>query len=110
MPYKAGETTILRLNYMRNGVVYNVGVVDNISDGSDRPIGPDGGLDIPPWVWWLLAGVLVLVVFVLIATLLPDGINIVISILTAIGKGIYFILSLPVRFIRWIAERRGGDK
>ena len=103
------DVSLLRLKFVTDGKVYNLGVVDNKQTGSDKPVG-GSGQSIPSWAWWLFAAFIALVVFVLVVIFLPNGINIVLSIFKAIGKGIYFILSLPVRFVRWIAERRDGGK
>ena len=106
------DVTVLRLRFETDGKVYDLGVVDNKQTGSKDPVGWIDG-DIPQWVWWLIGGIALIVVLIVIVAVLPNGINVVISVATVIGKGVVTVLSLPFRFVYWlvdcIAKRRDGD-
>ena len=93
------EVTILRLKFETDGVVYNLGVVDNKQSGDDvpgnNPYNPLGS--IPWWVWALIA----LACLILIAVI----VNPVASLLLLILKGVWWIVSAPFRFIGWIVRK-----
>lgn len=94
---EVSSVSILRLKFETDGVVYNLGVVDNKQSGDDVPGNyekPDG---LPWWVWALIA----LACLILIAVV----VNPVASLLLLILKGVWWIVSAPFRFIGWIVRK-----
>ena len=94
---EVSSVSILRLKFETDGVVYNLGVVDNKQSGDDVPGNyekPDG---LPWWVWALIA----LACLILIAVV----VNLVASLLLLILKGVWWIVSAPFRFIGWIVRK-----
>ena len=98
-----GDVTILRLMFETDGIVYNLGVIDNKQTGSNQPSNVtevkvslnDKGKRI---VWLLL----LILLLVLLAPILPYVIQFII-----------FIISLPFRLIGWLirlVKRRREDK
>ena len=98
-----GDVTILRLKFETDGIVYNLGVIDNKQTGSPEPSNTtsvkvslnDRGRGI---VWLILLILLV----ILLAPILPYVIQFII-----------FIISLPFRLIGWLirlVKRRREDK
>ena len=90
-----GDVTILRLKFETDGVVYNLGVIDNKQSGGDEPINDEEiGIEVNPQ-WWktVLAVLLLLIVLVILAPVLPY-----------IGQAIVWVISLPFRLIKWIID------
>lgn len=90
------QVTILRLKFETDGVVYNLGVIDNKQSGDNIP---DNNYDnsfrhVEWWVWALIA----LACLILIAVI----VNPVASVLLLILKGVWWLVSAPFRFIGWV--------
>ncbi|MBD5131343.1 MAG: hypothetical protein HDT28_01930 [Clostridiales bacterium] len=110
LEYRATDTTILRLNYVRDGKTYNVGVVsDKQSSGTniDNVIEDwsfkDWWESVKAWFkkyWhWLVIAVVGVIAIIILSPFLP-------LIFTAIGhlfvllfKGLWWLISAPVRLI-----------
>lgn len=110
---RVSDVTLLRLEFETDGEVYNLGVVDNKQTGSKDPIGVIVG-ETPDWVWWLIGGIALIIILIIVVAVLPNGINVLITLITAIGKALFAVVSLPFRFIYWIVDsisgRKGGDE
>ncbi len=92
------EVMILRLKFEKDGKVYNLGIVDDKTSGSDRPTGGDVQPDINlgcSGINWkhILAIVLLLVLLIILAPFLPYVIQAVI-----------WIVSLPFKLIAVIIK------
>ena len=90
------EVSILRLKFETEGVVYNLGVVDNKQSGDLVP-GNEQFPDIPRWVWIVIAIVAVLILVIV----LPPVAKIVLFLL----QGVWFIVSAPVRLIIYLVDK-----
>lgn len=107
---KVEEVSIMRLKFETNGVVYNLGVVDNKQTGSDVPSGKtktwfEKLLEFLKEYWWLV--LLGLVVLFIVIAFLPSVLNFLFWLLkvVAIGfwyvlKGIWWVVSLPFRIFK----------
>ena len=89
-----GDVTILRLKFETDGVVYNLGTIDNKQTGSDKPINEEhyevGLSDTGKWILAIIALILLLVIF---------G-----PILPYIAKAIVWVISLPFKAIAAIVK------
>lgn len=136
------DETILQLNYEKDGKVYNLGVIDNKqSPAPDAPpdnttdlFNPFNGLD-SFWNWlvkvwnsivnfftgksdWWVYVVVVIAALILLPTILglliPAFGKLLLKILKALGKGLWWLICLPFRIIaapfKAIAKRRKKDK
>jgi hypothetical protein len=108
------DETILRLEFVTDGVLYNLGVVDNYQSGDGVPDNTeDYGFNQEYWndlfsqlegwfkIFLIVIGLVFL--FVLIFFLIKP----LRAIVKIIFKGIGYILFAPFAFIRWIT---GGKK
>ena len=100
---KVDDVTILRLKFETDGVVYNLGVVDNKQSGS---IIPDNSDDLQDKFRLIIALVLLVLLVVLLAPFLPMVINVVVAIIKTIFKILLFILSLPFKLLKVIFKKR----
>lgn len=100
---EVSNVTILRLKFETDGVVYNLGVVDNkqsptINQGPDNENTMDWELpswdDLPEWFVTVLMVLAIVVVLVIFGPILPY-----------IVKAVIWIVSLPFRFIGAIVKR-----
>lgn len=101
------EVTILRLKYLTNGKVYNMGVVSNVQTGGGSAGG--AGKEIVPWWVWVLIGLVVVVILCLLIK--PLG-TLAALILKGIGIGLkwtcivlYYVIISPYLLIKWIAQK-----
>ena len=101
-----GDTSILRLKYKKDGVTYNVGVLDTRTSYIP-PLKSDD-----PWAWlkdilnwikdnwyWLVIGVVVIFALIMLAPFLPSiaiGIG---NFLLLLLKGLLWLITLPFRGI-----------
>ncbi len=123
------EVTILRLKYMSNGLIYNLGVIDNKQTGSsvNNPDNDQGQIIVDKlqalWdsitdffkrlgdffakYWW----VILIVVGVIALSLLAAFVKPIAKILWWILKIIFYIVTLPIWLIIWgvRAVKKGRD-
>ena len=117
--YRAADTTILRLNFITDGLAYNLGVVDNKQSGS----GEKDNIEQDPLDWfkailqwikgnweWLVpvivGSIIAIVLLIVFAPFLPIILSGIVSVLKAFGhcllwllKGIWWLISAPFRLI-----------
>jgi len=98
-----GDVTILRLKFETDGIVYNLGVIDNKQTGSPEPSNTTSVKvslnDQGRGFLWLI---LLILLVILLAPILPYVIQFII-----------FIISLPFRMTGWLfklVKRRREDK
>ena len=84
-----GDVTILRLKFETDGIVYNLGTIDNKQTGSDKPINEEhyevGLSDTRKWILAIIALILLLVV---LGPILPYIIKAVVWVVMLPFKGI----------------------
>lgn len=97
------EVTILRLKFETDGVVYNLGVVDNKQTAGTTP---DNVQNKYPWWTWLITVIVVIFVLALLCGLIKPLAEIVLFLL----KCVWWIVSAPFRFIAWLVNRAGKNK
>ena len=88
---EVSEVTILRLKFETNGIVYNLGVVDDKHT-------LDGEIDnaMSEWLSILITSLVVIVIaVVLIIILVPKALDIAIQCIKAIFKGIWWVIKAP---------------
>ncbi len=107
-----GDVTILRLLFETDGVVYNLGVVDNKQTGSTTPANKtEVTIEyVDDWVSKLVALILVVVLF---AFFWPYLVPLILSVFKMIIKGVknvikiaFFIVTIPLRLIGWIFKKK----
>lgn len=89
-----GNVTILRLKFETDGIVYNLGVIDNKQTGSDDPVNGESyslSINTDNNLWWILALVL-LAIFIVLMICVKDVLDFVIGIIRGIFKVVYNIL------------------
>lgn len=124
---KVSEVTILRLYFETDGIIYNLGVVDNKTTGSDTPFAEaDTYLDdfveslkklLKDGLWWLYLLLIIILVGVLLAILVPVIIPLVKSALKLIGKAIkwmfkalWWLICLPFNLIGKLFRRKDKNE
>lgn len=91
-----GDVKIMRLKFETDGVIYDLGVVDNKQTGSLTPAGSVGGDDLLTMIFALLLLVVVLIL------VWPFVSPLFILFLQFIGTGAKFLLSYFVKFLWWL--------
>lgn len=131
---QVSDVTILRLKFEVNGVVYNLGVVDNKQEGDRNPDNTDTDPDplagwkefvkswnefwgsvrdffqSHMWILWLLGALLlfgILSIFFPVLRVVFKGIWIGLKWLVKI---LWYIISAPVRLVVWIVNKAKGRK
>lgn len=99
------DVSILRLKFETNGVVYNLGVVDNKQSGD---LIPDNKTSkgLPKWLKILIIVLCVLLVIVALPVLIPIItfiVRIVLLVLKYLFLGIWWLITLPIKLFK------GGD-
>ena len=98
-----GNVSILRLKFETDGVVYNLGVVDNKQSGSRNPVNEtEYELELNDTFKMIMAVLLVILLFVVLGPVLP----IVFKIIGFILKLVLKIITAPFRFIGWLFRKR----
>ena len=116
------DVTLMQLEFQYQGHVYNMGVV------SDRQTGPDtpSGVEVAPavkgladlwqkivdffkghsswWVYLIFAIVILLVVLIVVKVL-----SLFFPIFGAILKAVWWVITSPVRLIKWIVQKARGE-
>lgn len=98
------DVTILRLKFETNGVVYNLGVVDNKQSSSENPIttvSPDD------WWKWLIIIVCCLLALAIFTPYLPFVWSFIVKMFGWLLKGIWWVICLPVTIVKLF---KGGGK
>lgn len=102
------NVTILRLKYETDGVVYNLGCVDNKSSGSGEMAGRNITLmeKIEMWLKSALAIIMVILLIIVLAPILPTIFTILWTIIKVLVKVIVWVISLPFKLIKAIFKKR----
>lgn len=113
---RVSDVSILRLEFEKDGQLYNLGVVDNKQTGSGSPSAASAfnfikwladKIGIPQWAVILIIVIICLIVVLpLLAAFLP----VVFNVIKYIFKGLWIILTLPFRLIKWLSKRRRGKE
>lgn len=103
------DVSILRLQFVTDGVVYNLGVIDNKQSGSQTPINVvDREITVPWWVWVILA-ILVLIVLCLFVRPVAMAALWVLKVLWTLYKwlciGVWYVVASPYYLIAWIVRK-----
>lgn len=89
-----GGVTILRLKFETNGVVYNLGVLDNMQTGSSEPINYYGfKISIKNKWKWLLIFIVIIILLIFFWPVMPYIFNFVV-----------WVISLPFKFIASVVK------
>lgn len=89
---KVSEVTILRLKFETNGLVYNLGVIDNKQSGDDIP-GNNENSWFDNLIKWLIRIALIVLAVVLVILLFPY----IVDLIVYIFKGIWWLITLPFK-------------
>lgn len=101
------NVTILRLEFVEDGVTYNLGTVSDTVTGK-LPFGGngDGGDtengnsdEIPWWVWLLVGLGVVAVILILICAFVPSAAPVIGRIFATVGKALLWVILLPFRLL-----------
>ena len=93
------DVTILRLKYETDGVVFNLGCVDNKSTGSDIASGTNKtfGMKIEDMIKLILTILLLFLVIVVIGPILPTLISFILWVVKTALKIVVWVISLPFK-------------
>ena len=84
-----GDVTILRLKFETDGIVYNLGTIDNKQTGSDKPINEEHyEVGLSDTGKWILAIIALILLFVVLGPILPY-----------IIKAVVWVVMLPFKAI-----------
>ena len=89
---KVTEVSIMRLKFETNGVIYNLGVVDNKQSGSGVASGVASSLE---WWEWALIGLACLTLLPLIIALFPQILSFVWFVVKGFLKAIWWLITAP---------------
>ena len=97
---RVGDVSILRLKYVTNGIIYDLGVVDNKQTGSEDPAGESMEQE-----WW--QKIMALLCFILVAVFLGPflsplinvGLNLIFNGIKSLISFIYSAVTLPFRLL-----------
>ena len=101
-----GSVSILRLKFETDGIVYNLGVIDNKQQGDGNP----DNYTKRTFAWneefkILLAILGLILLCIVFAPVLPVILNVVIAVLKIVIKILLWIVLLPFRCIGWIIKK-----
>ncbi len=104
------NVTVLRLEFIENGITYNLGTVSDTVSGEHNfggSVSSDKDKNILWWVWLIVAVVALFIIGLLCALIKPlfNGVKFVL-------KWLWYIVSAPFRFIAWLIQKiigSGGD-
>ena len=101
------NVSILRLKFETDGVIYDLGVIDNKQSGSENPINTfETTLDLNA-VFKIILGVLLLIVLIIVLNpILPTIFNFVWWLIKTIIKVVWFVLTLPFKLIKALFKKR----
>src|SRR5574344_532151 len=102
------DVTILRLKFETDGVVYNLGVIDNKQTGSSVVGGTSVSLldKINSWVKSLFAFICLILLVIVLAPILPTVFTIIWNIIKFIFKAVIWVLSLPIKLFKLLFKKR----
>ena len=89
---KISEVTILRLKFETNGLVYNLGVIDNKQSGDEVP-GNNENSWFDNLIKWLIRIALIVLAAILVIFLFPY----IVDLIVYIFKGIWWLITLPFK-------------
>lgn len=109
------EVAVLRLEFEVDGKHYNLGAVSNIVTGPENPVDNKGnGVEeffknvlaalakVPWWGWVIIFGVIALIVIFILSFFFPVFqvvLQVILKVICGIGKGLWWVISLPFRVI-----------
>lgn len=101
------DVTILRLSFETDGVVYNLGVVDNKQTGDSVPNNETNiSLEMSDTFKILLMVMLLILLVVVLSPILPTLFSIILTILKVIFKIIIWLVTAPFKLIGKVFKKR----
>lgn len=94
---RISEVTILRLKFETNGIVYNLGVVDNKQTGDDIPDNNQNTwfIEIIKWFVYIMIIFLVIVFIIVLFPYFPAIFSFIWKCIVNISKGIWWVITAP---------------
>ncbi len=130
-----GDVSILRLKFEHEEQVYNLGAVDGMQTGSNKPSNRIDGYDennenfsfwqwlkdkvsIPWWVWLIIGVVILAILLPVFGVLFPAFGRLLLAVLKGIGKallwllkGLWWLICLPFKGIAALVKKcKSGSK
>jgi len=117
----------LELTFETNGVVYNLGVVDNKQTGDLLPGGDEGDDGVEgmlAWFknlfekiaaffrkywYWFVIGAVAFIALIILAPFMPSIIHLIFSGIVWLFKGLVWLVSLPIRGIVALIRKIQGN-
>lgn len=100
---KVGEVSILRLKFETDGVVYNLGVVDNKQTGSDTPINTmKTEITINEMLEIILLLILIVIVYIVCSPILTIIFKVIFLVLKLLWTSIKFIFKAIIKILYMI--------
>lgn len=102
-----GNVTILRLSFETDGIVYNLGVVDNKQSGDSNPDNETTrSLELSDIFKIILIILLLILLLIVLGPILPTIFNVLFAIIKILFKIVMWIISLPFKLIKAIFKKR----
>ena len=101
------NVTILRLTFNTNGMIYNLGCVDNMQNSSSTPAGYGVSLldKLRAYIQAIFGLIMIILFVILLSPILPTIISMIWFILKCFIKIILWLLLLPVRIVKRIVSK-----
>lgn len=104
------NVSILRLKFETDGVVYNLGVIDNKQSADLTPDNQTNySIEIADWFKILFVILMLILLVVVLAPFLPTVFSIVFAVVKFIFKAIIWVATLPFKLLKKIFNK-GSDK
>lgn len=94
------EVTILRLKFETEGVVYNIGVVDNKQTGDSQPDNIKGDDPIVTLLKKIAIAILIIGSFIVLAPVIPTVLVFIGKVVWWILKAIWWLITLPLELFK----------
>lgn len=114
------EVAVLRLEFEVDGKHYNLGAVSNVVSGGENPVDNKGNAideffkdvlaalaKVPWWGWLIIFGVIALIVIFILSFFFPVFqviLQAILQVICGIGKGLWWVVSLPFKGIAAIIK------
>lgn len=106
-----GDVSILRLKFETDGVVYNLGVLDNKQTGDGIPDNETNTSFGLKEIFELILTILfIILLLVILAPILPTIFNVLWTVLKTIVNIVVWVISLPFKLVNYISDKRKDKK
>lgn len=103
---RVSNVSILRLKFETDGIIYNLGVIDNKQTGSENPVNTyKTTLDLNDTFKIILAILLLIVLLIVLAPILPTIFSILFAIIKILLKVVCWLITAPFKLISKVFKK-----